>query len=154
MALRRAGIVVAATASLAQAQPGGATPPAFEVASIKPSGPQSIRGSEGGPGRSDPGRYRFSSASLLDLIAVAYDLKYDFQISSPFPLDRQNFDLVAKVPEGTTKQQFRSMMQNPLSGKVPTQAAHSVERVSRLRNDCREDGAEVEGSRSATAPIS
>jgi uncharacterized protein (TIGR03435 family) len=114
MAPRRIGIVLAAAAALAHAQTGVAAAPAFEVASIKPSGPQSVRGSEGGPGHSDPGLYRFGSASLLDLIIVAYDVEV-FQVSSSFPLERQNFDFVAKVPAGATKQQFRAMLQNFLA---------------------------------------
>jgi uncharacterized protein (TIGR03435 family) len=70
----------------------------FEVASIKPSGPQSVRGSAGGPGSKDPVLYRFGVTSLLDLIATAWGVDY-FQVLSPTPLDRQNFDLVAKVPD-------------------------------------------------------
>lgn len=97
MSLRRIVILLAATAGLARPQTGGAAAPAFEVASIKPSGPHSIRGWEGGPGTSDPGLYRYGLATLLDLI-VDY-----FQVSSPVPLDRQNFGLAAKVPEGATK---------------------------------------------------
>jgi hypothetical protein len=31
-----------------------------------------MRGSEGGPGSSDPGQYRFTAATLQDLLAVAY----------------------------------------------------------------------------------
>lgn len=117
MSLRPAGIVLAAAATtvgLAQPQPGGPATPVFEVASIKPSGPHSIRGSEGGPGSSDPGLYRFGLATLVDLIAIAYDVRF-FQISSPAPLDRQNFDLVAKIPDGATKQQFHAMLQNLLA---------------------------------------
>jgi uncharacterized protein (TIGR03435 family) len=115
--LRPARFVLAAaatTAGLAQPQSGGATAPAFEVASIKPSGPHSIRGSEGGPGSADPGLYRFGLATLLDLIVVAYHVEV-FQVSGATPLDRQNFDLVAKIPEGATKQQFRAMLQNFLA---------------------------------------
>ncbi len=51
---------------------------------------------------------------MLDLIATAYDVEY-FQVSSPVPLDRQNFDLTAKVPEGATKEQFRAMLRNFLA---------------------------------------
>ena len=40
----------------------------FEVASIKPSGPRSERGSDGGPGSHDPIRYVFGRATLKDLI--------------------------------------------------------------------------------------
>lgn len=114
MVLRRIVILLAATVGLARPQTGGAAAPAFEVASIKPSGPHSIRGSDGGPGSSDPGLYRYGLATLLDLIATAYNVEY-FQVSSAVPLDRQNFDLSARVPEGTTKPQFRVMLQNFLA---------------------------------------
>jgi uncharacterized protein (TIGR03435 family) len=75
--------------------------PAFEVASIKPSRPDARRGSNGGPGSKDPINYRFTSATLLDLIAIGYDVEYS-QISSTKPLDNGRFDLVAKVPPGAT----------------------------------------------------
>ena len=114
MSLRRVAILLAATAGLGQPQTGGAAAPAFEVASIRPSGPHSIRGSDGGPGSSDPGLYRYGLANLLDLIIVAYEVEV-FQVSSRVPLDRQNFDLTAKVPEGATKERFRAMLQNFLA---------------------------------------
>ena len=109
-------LLVAPTISSAfpQSQGAASAPVAFEVASVKPSGPQSKRGSDGGPGSKDPTRYSFGLASLLDLISTAYHVDY-FQVSSPAPLDRQRFDLVAKVPEGATKQQFRVMLQNLLA---------------------------------------
>ena len=107
------GIVLAATAALAQSQPGSAAP-AFEVASIKLSSPQSTRGSAGGPGSSDPSRYSYNSATLMDLIAIGYHVKY-FQISSKVPLDQNRFDFVAKLPPATTRQQFRMMLQNLLT---------------------------------------
>jgi len=72
------------------------------------------RGSDGGPGSKDPGRYSYDVATPLDLIAVAYHVDY-FQISSKAPLDQQRFDLAAKVPEGATKEQFREMMRNLLA---------------------------------------
>ena len=64
MNLKLAGIVVA----LAVVTPAQT----FEVASVKSSSPNSLRGSEGGPGSSDPGQYRFNAATLQDLLAVAY----------------------------------------------------------------------------------
>jgi uncharacterized protein (TIGR03435 family) len=104
--IRLFGILLAAV-GLAQAQ-------AFEAASIKPSGAQSVRGSDGGPGSRDPSLYRFGLATMLDLICVAYDVQR-FQISSSAPLDKQSFDLAAKIPEGATKEQFRVMLQNLLA---------------------------------------
>jgi uncharacterized protein (TIGR03435 family) len=37
-----------------------------------------------------------------------------FQISSKVPLDKQLFDLAAKVPAGATKEEFRAMLRNLL----------------------------------------
>lgn len=113
MDLQRTGTLLAVTLGLGHLQSMEAQP-AFEVASIKLSGPQSIRGSDGGPGSSDPGRYRYQSATLLDLIATAYEVEY-FQVSSKAPLDRRHFDLVAKLPEGSTRSQFHVMLQNLLA---------------------------------------
>ena len=86
----------------------------FEVASVKPSGPQSVRGWEGGPGSPDPGRYVWGAATIQDLIVTAYDLQY-FQVSSKLAIDRDRYDLIAKVPEGATKEQLRTMLQNLLA---------------------------------------
>jgi uncharacterized protein (TIGR03435 family) len=46
--------------------------------------------------------YRFNRATLLDLIAIGYQVEY-FQVSSRTPLDKQEFDLAATVPAGSTK---------------------------------------------------
>ncbi len=81
---------------------------------MKASGPQSVRGSEGGPGSKDPTHYRFQMATLLDLVAVAYRV-HGFQISSKTALDKDRFDVVVNVPEGATKEQFGVMMQNLLA---------------------------------------
>jgi uncharacterized protein (TIGR03435 family) len=90
------------------------TPATFEVASVKRSGPESVRRVRGGPGTSDPGRYSFSFATLLDLIATAYDVEY-FQISSSTPLDRDRFDISVTMPPNTTKEAFKAMLQELLA---------------------------------------
>jgi uncharacterized protein (TIGR03435 family) len=100
-----------AAACFAQSAPPAS--PAFEVAAIKPSGPKSIRGWEGGPKSSDPLVYRYGRAELRDLIAVAFDVDL-FQISSSIPLDREAFDLIARIPPGIAKPEFRLMMRNLL----------------------------------------
>lgn len=110
----RLAILIPAVAALLPAQ-------TFEVASVKLSAPHSQRGSQGGPGSKDPGRYTFNAANLDDLIAVAYHVDY-FQISSKAALDQQLFDLSAKVPEGATKEQFRLMLQNLLAERFHLKA--------------------------------
>jgi uncharacterized protein (TIGR03435 family) len=86
----------------------------FDVASVKLSGPESHRGSEGGPGTSVPGRFRYTSATLLDLLALAHGVEY-FQLSSKTPLDRDRYDVIVNVPAGATKEQFRVMLRNLLA---------------------------------------
>ncbi len=85
----------------------------FEVASLKLSGSGSDNRIEGGPGSPDPIRYRYTGATLEDLIVTAYDVEY-FQVVSKQPIDRDNFDVMAIVPPGATKQEFRIMLQNLL----------------------------------------
>jgi uncharacterized protein (TIGR03435 family) len=114
--LTRIGIalvtIVAYSQSPVSAQPQ--TPLAFEVASVKPSGPQSFHGTDGGPGSSSPELYRAGSAPLRLLICIAWNIDCYSQISSKANLDRGEFDIVARIPAGTTKEQFRVMLQNLL----------------------------------------
>ena len=55
------------------------------------------------------------------MIATAWNVDY-FQISSPVPLDESAFDIVATVPEGTTKEQFRVMLPNLLAERFALKA--------------------------------
>jgi uncharacterized protein (TIGR03435 family) len=93
----------------------------FEVASIRPSGPKSVRGSDGGPEAKNPERYTFGRATLQDLLAVAYDVEY-FQLESKIPLDRDQFDVAVRIPADTTKEQFRGMMRNLLAQRFRLKA--------------------------------
>jgi uncharacterized protein (TIGR03435 family) len=92
--------------------------PQFEVASIKPSPPYDGRGmtvgSHGGPGTDDPGMYRCENCEVSSFITTAYDLQsYQF-LGQPW-MNETRFMLSAKIPEGTTKAQFRLMMQSLLA---------------------------------------
>ena len=93
----------------------------FEVASVRPSGAQSIRGSEGGPGSKDPTRYTFGKADLGILLMIAYKVE-SFQLASKIPLDREEIDLAATLPPGTSKEQFRLMLRNLLIERFHLQA--------------------------------
>lgn len=92
----------------------------FEVASIKPSVMPSGRGvirigPPGGPGSADPGRVNYTFSTIRDLMVNAYEVKR-YQVSGgPNWLDSERFDIVAKVPEGATKEQVRVMLQNLLA---------------------------------------
>ncbi len=109
-------LALCALASIAFPQPSDSVL-TFEVASIKPSGPNSIRGSDGGPGSRDPERYIFGKARLGDLIFLAYGLRFEGQISGPGWITDENsaYDLAVKMPKGTTKAKFQIMLRNLLS---------------------------------------
>ncbi|HEU5020316.1 MAG TPA: TIGR03435 family protein [Bryobacteraceae bacterium] len=100
----------------------------FEAASVKPSPPPSGRGmrlinGRGGPGSNDPGRIRFSNASLAQIVARAYDIK-NYQLIAPDWLNQERFDIDAKVPEGATKEQANIMLQNLLAERFHMTVQH------------------------------
>jgi len=93
----------------------------FEVASVRanpmiqrPHGPTaSIRG---GPGTSDPEQIRYVRVSMIDILAHAFQAQED-QFEGPAwvknnAVDR--YDILAKVPKGTTLEQANIMMMNLL----------------------------------------
>ncbi len=96
----------------------GQTPiPTFEVASIKPATPQGPLGMranrKGGPGTSDPGMYLCTNCPVQWVVSEAYDLQ-PFEYAGPGWLENVRFDFAAKVPVGTTKDAFRTMLQSLL----------------------------------------
>ena len=120
-----AGPVLAAwLCSLVHAQSAADSKPAeakleFEVASIKPSalpGRGPIRfGPKGGPGSGDPGRVTYTFTTILNLMVDAYSVKRSQVSGGPKWLDSEQFDIVAKVPQGATKEQVKVMLQNLLA---------------------------------------
>jgi uncharacterized protein (TIGR03435 family) len=90
----------------------------FEVASVKPAvipnGPVYFGPARGGPGTSDPGQITWSYARLIDMLMTAYDVKA-FQIMAPAWVSNERYNVIAKVPEGATKDQVAAMWQNLLA---------------------------------------
>lgn len=90
----------------------------FEVASVKPAAPPAADGrmffgGRGGPGTPDPGQITWTNATLKTLLTIAYDVK-NYQVNGPAWLDTERYDIIAKVPEGATKEQVNVMWQNLL----------------------------------------
>jgi uncharacterized protein (TIGR03435 family) len=90
----------------------------FEAASIKPAtplGPVGMRADrKGGPGTTDPGLYRCQNCPLSWVVTEAYSV-LPFEFFGPDWLQTVRFDFSAKLPEGTTKDAFRAMLQNLLA---------------------------------------
>lgn len=89
----------------------------FDAASVKLSPPAPAGGftvsDRGGPGSTDPARWSCEYYSLRDLLAKAFAL-YDLQISGPAWMDGQRFYIDAKLPQDSTREQFREMLRNLL----------------------------------------
>jgi uncharacterized protein (TIGR03435 family) len=93
----------------------------FDAASVKAALPPDGRGGRrvgmtGGPGTDTPGRINFENIGLGAVIGKAYDVKY-YQISGPGWFESERFNIIATVPPGTTKEQFRRMLQNLLADR-------------------------------------
>jgi uncharacterized protein (TIGR03435 family) len=86
----------------------------FEVASVKPSAPESKMRMMGGPGSEDPGLFLAQNWPLSSLVNSAYNL-VGYQVSVPGWMHTARFEIRAKVPEGTARDQFRVMLQNLLA---------------------------------------
>lgn len=85
----------------------------FDVASVKPSPPYAM-------GQRmltvAPGRITFNGAPLSSILMQAYDLWFD-QIEGPAWISDFNsaYSITATMPAGTTKEQWRVMLQNLLT---------------------------------------
>jgi uncharacterized protein (TIGR03435 family) len=88
----------------------------FEVASVRLAREPARgapRGMDGGPGTPDPTRFTCAYCTLQGLLVWAYQLEID-QISAPSWWTIEFYDIIAKVPEGTTREQFQQMYRNLL----------------------------------------
>jgi uncharacterized protein (TIGR03435 family) len=96
---------------------GGQT---FEAAIVKPAQPQPMGmiriAMGGGPGTPDPGRITYENVALKQVLSTAFEVK-SYQISGPAWLDSERYDITAKVPTGSTKEQMHVMLQNLLADR-------------------------------------
>ena len=113
----------------------------FEVASVRPSGPVAagtpqIPGGRiiGGPGTNDPESIRYERVPFQQLIMAAYGVQRD-QIKGPDWATTEDipgaarFDISAKVPPGTTKDQGAVMLQNLLAERFRMLLHHETTQV-------------------------
>ena len=120
----------------------------LEVASVRPSGPLEAGATEtmrmtGGPGTDDPERITYSRVPMRYLISTAYGVGLD-QISGPEwvvtgqspygrygdPRGAAPYDLSAKVPPGTTKEQLAQILQNVLAERFHLAFHHGTKEFS------------------------
>jgi uncharacterized protein (TIGR03435 family) len=101
-------VAVAFLSGIAAAQ---STPPGFEVASVKRAGD-----GVGQEWSMDPGQVSFTG-TLKSLLFRAYGAK-NYQISAPPWLWKDNYEIIAKLPEGTREDQVPAMLQRLLADRL------------------------------------
>jgi uncharacterized protein (TIGR03435 family) len=91
----------------------------FEVASVKlapPFNPATMRMVyRGGPGTADPTRIVIENIPMMLLLVRAYDVN-PFQISGDLRAP-ERYNITAKIPEGATPEQFRTMLQHLIADR-------------------------------------
>jgi len=104
-------ILCAVFLSVASGQQAGKA--AFEAASIKPAKPMPMGEIQIGM-NVEGSMLRYSNVSLRECIRAAYRVK-DFQVAGPDWLGSARFDIIAKLPEGSSKSQVPEMLQTLLA---------------------------------------
>lgn len=109
----------------------GTADPSFEVASVRPYSDREKGeiGTSGGPGTRDPGHFVGRGTSLHIYLCYAFPVSdCNQQISGPSWIENK-YDVIANVPAGTTKDQFRSMLQNLLVERFQLKLHHETRTV-------------------------
>ena len=121
-------LLLSATIFVSMASSAQPSPrPQFEIASVRPVPPgdnlpptiREFARNQGRPGQipmASPDRIRLKNWPLLDLIAAAYSVRTT-QVSGPAWLSNDAFDIEAKVPDGTPKEELNAMLESLLEDR-------------------------------------
>jgi uncharacterized protein (TIGR03435 family) len=107
-------LLLAAGSALAQPT----APPAFEVATVKPSAPFDVAKARVGQAhtgtRIDASHVDIGTATLFRLICTAYRVR-PYQLSGPDWLKTTTYDIQAKIPDGVSANKVPEMLQKLLA---------------------------------------
>jgi uncharacterized protein (TIGR03435 family) len=70
----------------------------------------------------------YTNVSLKNILMNAYGVK-GYQINGPKWLDSERFDIAAKIPKDTTKEQFKLMLQNLLAERFKLTLHHETKEL-------------------------
>src|SRR5262245_2455491 len=89
--------------------------PSFEYADVHASAPSTNPSMRGGALRG--GRFEIRTATMVDLISMAYSLESNKILGGPNWLDWDRFDILASAPQGTSRENVNVMLQNLLADR-------------------------------------
>jgi len=147
------GLSLTALAAFAQ------TKPAFEVASIKPAAPLDMAkiaaGVQNGEmpklgAHVDGARAEYIYMSLKELIITAYKVK-PYQVTGPDWMATTRFDIMAKLPDGSTKAEAPKMLQALLEDRFKLTLHHETKENPVLALVVAKGGSKLQES--TTAPV-
>jgi uncharacterized protein (TIGR03435 family) len=92
-----------------------AAPTTFESAAVHVSAPVPKPSMRGGAIRG--GRFEVRTVTMVELIAMAYDMESSKILGGPSWLDWDRFDVLAKAPQGATRKDLSPMLQNLLEDR-------------------------------------
>jgi uncharacterized protein (TIGR03435 family) len=152
------GLLLAGCTALGQAVPAKL---AFDVASIRPSAAldpvkmqadmQAGKMPKFGP-RIDASRAEYSYMSLKELIANAYGVKM-YQVTGPDWLVTQRFDIMATMPDGSSKDDAPKMLQSLLAERFKLEAHRDSQEHPVLGLVVGKGGPKMKESTGTLAPI-
>src|SRR6185369_8222603 len=87
-------------------------------------------GCDGGPGTADPGTLTCANTSLLMLVTKAFNIS-PLVLQAPDWMATPRFDIVARVPQGTTKAKFLEMLQSLLMDRFKLAVHREEKEVSK-----------------------
>jgi uncharacterized protein (TIGR03435 family) len=152
------GLLLAAGAIFGQTTTSN---PAFEVATVKPSPPLDMtklaeQVKAGKMPRFGPhvnaSQAEYTYMSLKDLIANAYAVK-DYQVSGPAWLATDRFDIVAKLPDGASKDDAPKMLQALLAERFKLAAHRDTQEHPVYALLVGKDGPKLKESTATAEPI-
>jgi uncharacterized protein (TIGR03435 family) len=88
------------------------TKPEFEVVAIRPAAPPARKAGKGS--QSDEAHLRYAGIPMQRLILNAYHIE-DYQLAGPAWLKTERFEIDAKLPDGSTREQIPLMLQAMLA---------------------------------------
>jgi uncharacterized protein (TIGR03435 family) len=121
-----ATLLLLSCATFAQNAEGSLT---FEVASVKPHTGNTT--GERPRTAQDPGRLVMTNRLLRSMIIEAFGIR-NFQLEHPAWMGENRYDLVAKVPEGATKEQQQIMLRNLLAERFHLQVRRETRNLAAL----------------------
>ena len=126
--------------------------PAFEVASIKPSDPNSSNSLFIGMS-ADRAMVTYTNITLKDCIRAAYRVR-DFQIAGPEWISHARYEITAKMPAGASPDQIPEMLQELLAERFRLTLARETKEQSVYALLVGKDGPKLKPSAASINPTS